>query len=280
MKRLSLAFLILFSSINLYAQEDSMGIISYANPNTIIGDGTGTPNNISKWVTSTTQTNSSISDDGTNVTFTEPLVSTQPSLASSLPFINHTATWSTTGTYVDDLRNITDSGPSNVASLFVDYQIAGASKFNISRGGNITNTGDITTAAASIFKWGITRSIIKSPANGQLSITNQGATAGLHFQIGTSATRPSVASGFGTSPVINTNASDTAGSINVGTGGVATTGTINFTQTWVAAPFCLAQDSTGFVLTHATATTTVLTITGSGAWAASSVLVWHCIAAN
>lgn len=279
MKRLSFAFLILFSSINLYAQEDSMGIIPYANPNTITGDGTGTPNNVSKWVTSTTQTNSSISDDGTNVTFTEPLVSTQPSLATSIPFINHTATWSTTGTYVDDLRNITDSGPSNIASLFVDYQISASSKFNVARTGTITNTGDINTAAASILKFG-TRTILKMPANGQINFTNSGATAGLFFQVGASGTRPTVASGFGTSPVMNAGASDTAGSINVGTGGVATTGSINFTQTWLAAPFCITQDSTGFVATHATATTTVLTITASGAWAASSVIIWHCIAAN
>lgn len=250
--------------------------------------GTGTANNVSKWTSATAQGNSSITDDGTTVTTGETVLlngaglthitSTQGTTPASAPFITHTATWSTTATYTNFFSNITDSGPSNANSLLMDLQVGGASKFSIVKSG-ATTVGSLINGSTTNIRWA-SRTAMFSPANGQWQIQNNGASANLYLQIGTSATRPSVASGFGTSPVINTNASDTAGSINIGTGGVASTGTINFTQTWPVAPFCLAEDSSGFVATHATASTTVLTLTSTAVWGASAVVVWHCIAAN
>lgn len=296
MIRKLIASLVIFSFLGYvaHAQEDAMSSSTPANPNTIIGDGTGVANIIPKYSSATGLTNSSITDDGAVITTGEALVLngnsitnltvTQGTLPGSSPWLSHTATWNTSGVFTDHFVNITDSGPANAASLLMDLQVGGASKFNITKAGSINNASSInagtSVSAASGSFVRITGANKFQGANGVVQFQNSGSSANLYFQMGTSATRPTVNTGFGTSPVINANASDTAGSINVGTGGAVLTGTINFTQTWVAAPFCLAQDTTGFVITHATATTTVLTITATANWAASSIIVWHCIAAN
>lgn len=288
---------ILIFSPNAYTQqEESIAVTSPVDPNTVIGNGAGTVNNVSKWLTATTQGVSSIFDDGTNVTFTEPLVSTQGSIAVSNAFINHTATWSGVGTYDDILTNITDSGPSNAASTLINLKVGSVSQFSVTKAGignfagALTTGGGITTSAGNItafaqviagsssaLRW-TSRTQLLSPASGQFQIQNNTSNANISFQTGTSSAKPTIGTGFGTSPAVTTHSTDTAGSINVGTGGAVLTGTINFTQTWnSSAVFCIVQDSTGFIPTHATASTTVLTITASANWAASSVIVWHCI---
>ena len=57
--------------------------------------------------------------------------------------LNLTQTWSGTGTYTGLQYNVTDSGPSNAASLLMDLQVGGTSQFRISKVGRTTLT-DIT----------------------------------------------------------------------------------------------------------------------------------------
>lgn len=59
-----------------------------------------------------------------------------------------TATWSNAGvTFTAIKLNITDTA-SNSASLLMDLQVAGASKFNVSKTGAITTTGGITVSGS------------------------------------------------------------------------------------------------------------------------------------
>jgi hypothetical protein len=72
-----------------------------------------------------------------------------------------------------------------------------------------------------------------------------------------------------------------AGSVNVGTGGVATTGVITFNGTaFPSAPFCTPSLSAGSVPTTYTATTAAITFTTSVAWPASTIVTWQCISSK
>jgi hypothetical protein len=52
--------------------------------------------------------------------------------------LNITQTWGGTGTYTGLQYNVTDSGPSNAASLLMDLQVGGSSQFKITRQAQMT----------------------------------------------------------------------------------------------------------------------------------------------
>jgi hypothetical protein len=91
-----------------------------------------------------------------------------------------------------------------------------------------------------------------------------------------SATAPTISSGFGTSPSIASNNGTSSFRVNVGTGGVATSGVIGLpaaTTGWN----CFVQDMTNNTVTRMTAsTTTTATFTAAAAWAASDILSVSC----
>lgn len=60
----------------------------------------------------------------------------QGSIAASAP-LTITQTWSTTATYKAIFANITDSGPSNAASLLLDLQVGGTSVFRVAKSGTL-----------------------------------------------------------------------------------------------------------------------------------------------
>lgn len=126
---------------------------------------------------------------------------------------------------------------------------------------------NVTTGA--VADVGIVREAI-----GALSINN-GSTIGSRVNV---SGLPTVASGFGTSPSIVAGSTPFAGAVNVGTGGVATTGVINFNGTaFGTAPFVVVTGSLGAVVNIATTSTTQLTITGSAAWTASTIISWIAV---
>lgn len=132
----------------------------------------------------------------------------------------------------------------------------------------IANTASIGTVSRGTLSWSADGAILF--ANNAFTIGNTLKTDAL----------PTVASGFGTSPAVTAGSTPFSGSINVGTGGVATTGVINFNGTAfpTAAPFCLANPSLTNVPTRATTvSTTQLTLTTSTAWTASDVVGWICV---
>lgn len=230
---------------------------------------------------------SAITGDASFTFAPSTLTSTQGSLTgSSTPFLSHTATWNNSGTTFENLVSNVTNTASNAASTLIDLKVANTSQFKVTRGGAVTATGVLTSAGVSLsagsvqntnsglFYWN-GRSTLTSAADGVLSATINSNGKGIRFQF---LTEPAVASGFGSSPGVTSGSTDTAGSINVGTGGAATSGIINFAATWASAPFCLAQDiTTSGKETRPTTSTTQLTLTTGSAWTASDVVVWHCI---
>jgi hypothetical protein len=88
-------------------------------------------------------------------------------------------------------------------------------------------------------------------------------------------TVPVFASGFGTSPVVS--GSDDSITVNVGTGGVATSGTVTFGTAYTNAPNCVAGDNSSLVQTRASASTTTLTLSsGATPWGASDLVSVIC----
>ncbi len=69
--------------------------------------------------------------------------------------------------------------------------------------------------------------------------------------------------------------------MNVGGGGVATSGVINFNGTaFPSAPFPIVMNQTTGAVVRATASTTQLTITAPVAFTASDVISWVCISSK
>ena len=94
-----------------------------------------------------------------------------------------------------------------------------------------------------------------------------------HIIVG--GTAPTIASGFGTSPSIAGH--DIAGRVTVGTGGVASTGTITFGSAWTTAPSCNGTNETTTLLLKATASTTTLVLASATPFTAADLLVWNCL---
>ncbi len=118
---------------------------------------------------------------------------------------------------------------------------------------------------------------LKAPADGNINAMNAGATLGVDLKVDA---LPTVASGFGGTPSITAGSTPFAGSVNVGTGGAATSGIINFNGTaFPSAPFCVANDSTTTLAQRAIGSTTQLTIT-SAAWTASDIVTWICVSSK
>lgn len=101
------------------------------------------------------------------------------------------------------------------------------------------------------------------------------AALGVDHAVALASTAPAVASGFGMSPSI-TSGGDSFFVVNVGTGGAATSGVINFGTAWTTAPACIAEDTTSAILQRATATASQVTVTSSSAWSASDKVAVHC----
>jgi hypothetical protein len=89
-------------------------------------------------------------------------------------------------------------------------------------------------------------------------------------------TAPTISSGFGTSPSIASNNFSSSFRVNVGTGGVATTGIVGLpaaTTGWN----CQVTDMSTNVVTRQTANnTTTVTVTAASAWTASDILMFNC----
>jgi hypothetical protein len=93
-----------------------------------------------------------------------------------------------------------------------------------------------------------------------------------------SATAPTISSGFGTSPAILSSNGTTSFRVNVGTGGVATSGVVGLPAASTGWN-CQVTDLTNNTVTRETAsTTTTVTVTAAAAWAASDTLIFNCAA--
>lgn len=109
-----------------------------------------------------------------------------------------------------------------------------------------------------------------------ITLSNGGATGVVLTPVGT----PTIASNFGTSPSVTAGSTDMVGEINVGTGGIAAAGIINFAVTHTKAPICLVEvnDSVGANLRimGATTSTTQAQFTTTVAWASGAKIWYMC----
>jgi hypothetical protein len=121
----------------------------------------------------------------------------------------------------------------------------------------------------------------QSGANILLRLADDSASTTIFGKFGTSNlvisdVQPTVSSGFGTSPSIVNSNGTAAFTVNVGTGGVATSGVIGL-PTAATGWSCFANDRTNNTVTRQTATTTTTaTFTAAAAWAASDILNISC----
>lgn len=144
---------------------------------------------------------------------------------------------------------------------------------------NLTTGGTMQAVAAALASGGslnfLTRGFLSASADGNFVIRNQALTVGSTLK---ADALPTVSSAFGTSPAITAGSTPLAGSVNVGTGGVATSGVINFNGTaFPSAPFVVCMNTTTAAVVRCTATTTQLTMTAPAAFTASDVVAWVAI---
>ena len=151
-----------------------------------------------------------------------PLVLTGGTLAgtTSRPLISATQTWNNSGlTATGILANVTDTS-SNSASLLMDLQVGGASKFNVRKDGNVTGASGINASGA------MAASHFTDGASGQFDLGAAGSGGpGLRLGSGLVASWSST-SGLGT---LDTGLSRiSAGVLGVGNGTIAdVTGTLS-----------------------------------------------------
>lgn len=188
-----------------------------------------------------------------------------------------------TAANTDLLINRTQTAVGSGTQRLIDAQVGGVSQFSVSNTGvtvinnSLTTSGNNVTSTA-YMAW-LTRATMRSPANGLLNLTDTIEAVGIQFNTGTAA--PTVSSGGGGSPAIVTGARNTAGSVDIGTGGAATQIVIAFgAPAWTNAPYCTAWVETATLANTryhgVTTTTTTMTIQANAAWAASSIVAWHC----
>lgn len=152
-----------------------------------------------------------------------------------------------------------------------------------SAAGTITNTGTLiavvfNTSSNSGTYTVSNRGGFGATADGLFAVRNNAQSLGINLKVDA---LPTVASGFGTSPSVTAGSTPLAGSVNVGTGGVATSGVLNFNGTaFPSAPFCLADTATSNTASRVAASATQLTLTTTVAWTASDVVSWICISSK
>jgi hypothetical protein len=120
--------------------------------------------------------------------------------------------------------------------------------------------------------------LVQAPTDGNVSLANTGNTTGSQLKVDA---LPTIASGFGTSPSVTAGSTPFAGAVVVGSGGVATSGVVNFNGTaFPSAPFCAVTASGGAGVLVAQGSTTQLTIASAAALAAGSIISWICVSAK
>jgi hypothetical protein len=153
---------------------------------------------------------------------------------------------------------------------------------NVTLQGSLIATGNVQAAGVSITTLtlsGLAR-VVSGGADGHVSVRNTAQTIGIDFKVDA---LPTIASGFGTSPSVTAGSTPLAGSVNVGTGGTATSGVINWNGTaFPSAPFPVFSTKLGSLVIVTAISTTQMTLgcTGGVAFVSGDVIAWHCISSK
>lgn len=172
-------------------------------------------------------------------------------------------------TFPFSFSTVVGAGSSNIDSSTGLLTLGGNS--------NVASMASLRAGIGSQLGWS-SRSQMLAPTDGSVTLNNAAIALGSTLKFDA---LPTIASGFGTSPAITAGSTPLAGSINVGTGGTATTGVINFNGTaYPSAPFCIVTTTTTTTPTRVLASTTQLTLNSTVAWLASDVVNWHCVSSR
>ncbi len=117
--------------------------------------------------------------------------------ADVTPFLNMEDVWNTSGNAIGIKYNVTATA-SGSSSLVMQLQVAGSNVFTVSKNGAVTAISNMQVGAASGYIWG-GRSILASPANGTVRMTNQAENGFTSLQLGTAT-----AAGFLSVPAATT----------------------------------------------------------------------------
>lgn len=143
----------------------------------------------------------------------------------------------------------------------------------VSDAGSSARTGDVTIKSGDNAGSGQSGSINLTVGNVAGGQEGQLVVKAGQFRM-TAQSAPSVSS-CGTSPSIS--GSDVAGSVTIGTGGVATSCTITFANVWSNAPHCFLNDQTDITALQAVTVGASLTINKTTPFTASSVIDYFCV---
>jgi hypothetical protein len=172
-------------------------------------------------------------------------------------------TWSNAGVTFDLLDlNVTNTNSNNLSNFIVG-NVGGVAQIKINRLGSFLGSSFQQLAGNGAVAW--TGSAITLQ-------TNSSGHAVRHY-----GGNPTVNSGFGSGPSVLGASRAGQGRINVGTGGVATSGVLNIPGMSTTDFVCLANDENSNILTRVTPGAGTLTFTAASAWTASDVISWFCV---
>lgn len=113
-------------------------------------------------------------------------------------------------------------------------------------------------------------------SNGTIFITGTGAGFGLG-NLGITNNTPTISSGFGSSPSVASSNGNVTFRVNVGTGGVASSGIVAMQATSTTGWNCQVSDLTSVDTTRETASTaSTVTVTAAAAWTSADILIFNC----
>lgn len=157
---------------------------------------------------------------------------------------------------------ITDSANASEAYISANHT-SGTNRFKF--------TGD---GSANIY---YQSSLVQNWASGSGTVFMSLGTTGILTtrHILASGTAPTITSGFGTSPAIT--GADESATVTIGTGGIATTGTVTFGTAYTTnIPNCIANDNTTILATQSAPTLTTVVITAATPWTAGDKIAILC----
>lgn len=101
---------------------------------------------------------------------------------ASTPFLNLSQTWNNAATtFTGALVNVTDTA-SAAASLLLDCQVGGVTKFKVRKDGYVTAGNALDVGATSPISW-ISRASMRSPVDGQLQLSDFNLTKSVTFSV-------------------------------------------------------------------------------------------------
>lgn len=191
--------------------------------------------------------------------------------------------WDTAASQTVDFftETLPESAATPTGVWKLGYSLNGAAAtypMTVTSAGTATVLQGFTTGALGCLTYTGSGFLCGANGSGLFTLRKLDVASGVTFNV---SALPTVSAGCGTSPAVIAGSTPLAGSVNVGTGGTATTCTIAFGGTaFPSAPFCTYSNSTSNVVTRGTPTASTLVLNTTTAWGASDIVTWICISSK